>query len=610
MSLFERKNEEMLLKKNLDESVQLKATIKNAIIVEGHTEYVIQVERLLGPATEVRKSSRSKKDSEESPNCWNIQRRYNDFRNLQVTLLNMSGVDIPFPGKKMTGNLDREFIAARQASLQLYTNIVLEHHFIRTSLVVRRFFDPKNFSQNFQETALQNVSLAFRTNPRYEIIKSIPDIGWRAKKNYFQVCDRTDPKTERWLTWTDYGPDKYLDSKTLQSIVKSLQNMQHPSIGEIEHLEFFDHGGLVIRKYFQGLILRDLLTDANPKQGYLKKYCKQSKGKTFELNDLKQLSFQILGALKFLHEKGIAHGHLHSGNILVMQRRPYLIDIENYFLGGSSFLRQYAVLLKGPSSSLASFDLYCFGHILFEMSTGMQLQGPNCDGKLPNNLPDQLKSILETILSSESTKSSKYPNVESILIDSFFSGVSDPVAKKPYLKFSASTKEALAKAKEMSEERLREDYKKIKILAREKKRQEVLGSDEERRKRQMERKQKNPLPSDDVDGGPSVNGQSSGSLFQASLAAPPPPPPPQYFINQQAPPPPPPPPTSPMSQPPPPPPPPPSPMSPPPPPPPPSRASSSAGSGNARNALLGSITSFNKTGLKKTKVVDKSAPKI
>ena len=37
MSLFERKNEEMLLKKNLDESVQLKAVIKNAIIVEGHT---------------------------------------------------------------------------------------------------------------------------------------------------------------------------------------------------------------------------------------------------------------------------------------------------------------------------------------------------------------------------------------------------------------------------------------------------------------------------------------------------------------------------------------------------------------------------------------------
>ena len=43
-----------------------------------------------------------------------------------------------------------------------------------------------------------------------------------------QVLDRDDPKTERWLSWNDYGPDQKLDIKTLQSIAKSLQNLEVP----------------------------------------------------------------------------------------------------------------------------------------------------------------------------------------------------------------------------------------------------------------------------------------------------------------------------------------------------------------------------------------------
>ena len=41
-----------------------------------------------------------------------------------------------------------------------------------------------------------------------------------------QVIDREDPKTERWLSWNDFGPDKTLDTKTLQSVAKSLQNLE------------------------------------------------------------------------------------------------------------------------------------------------------------------------------------------------------------------------------------------------------------------------------------------------------------------------------------------------------------------------------------------------
>jgi|LakMenE01Jun11ns_1017448.scaffolds.fasta_scaffold8143063_1 hypothetical protein len=37
MSLFERKNEDELKKKNLDESATLRAFITNAVTVDGHT---------------------------------------------------------------------------------------------------------------------------------------------------------------------------------------------------------------------------------------------------------------------------------------------------------------------------------------------------------------------------------------------------------------------------------------------------------------------------------------------------------------------------------------------------------------------------------------------
>ena len=76
-------------------------------------EYVVQVERLFGPSHDHRRQQqRSKKLNEKDdpeiirPTTWTLQRRYTDFRNLHLLLQNnIAGLDIKFPGKKMTGNL-------------------------------------------------------------------------------------------------------------------------------------------------------------------------------------------------------------------------------------------------------------------------------------------------------------------------------------------------------------------------------------------------------------------------------------------------------------------------------------------------------------------------
>jgi len=64
----------------------------------------------------------------------------------------------------------------------------------------------------------------------------------------------------------------------------------------------------VIRKFYSGLVLRDIISGASPKSPFLKKYCKPHKAERFQLNDIKMISYQIINALKFLHNKGVAHG--------------------------------------------------------------------------------------------------------------------------------------------------------------------------------------------------------------------------------------------------------------------------------------------------------------
>lgn len=50
-----------------------------------------------------------------------------------------------------------------------------------------------------------------------------------------------------------------------------------------------------------------------------------------------------------------------------------LLDIENYIIGTPAFYRPYYVQ-HGKIHSMESVDVYCFGHVLFEMAMGYPLQ--------------------------------------------------------------------------------------------------------------------------------------------------------------------------------------------------------------------------------------------
>ena len=68
--------------------------------------------------------------------------------------------------------------------------------------------------------------MIFRSNPRFEIQKPLPEIGSRIRSLYFLVKDKEDPKTQKLLNWTDFGPYKAMDDRTLQSLGKSFSQIE------------------------------------------------------------------------------------------------------------------------------------------------------------------------------------------------------------------------------------------------------------------------------------------------------------------------------------------------------------------------------------------------
>ncbi|XP_075289197.1 PX domain-containing protein kinase-like protein isoform X8 [Opisthocomus hoazin] len=307
----------------LDDTVPLTAQIEASQSLHSHTEYIIRVQR--GVSAE---------------NSWQIVRRYSDF-DLLNNSLQISALSLPLPPKKLIGNMEREFIAERQKGLQAYLDVITTHHILSNCELVKKFLDPNSYSVNYTEIALQHVSMFFRSEPKWEVVEPLKDIGWRIRKKYFLMKIKNQPKERLMLSWADLGPDKYLSDKDFQYAVKLLSSCSHPYIYKITFATANESSALVIRPFSEKGTLKDLIYKAKPKDPFLKKYCNPKKIQGLELQQIKTYGRQILEVLKFLHEKGFPYGHLHSANVMLDGDTCKLLDLENSLLGLPSFYRSY-----------------------------------------------------------------------------------------------------------------------------------------------------------------------------------------------------------------------------------------------------------------------------
>ena len=330
-----------------------------------------------------------------------------------------------------------EFIAERQLALQQYINTILMNPILASSLPAKKFVDPESYNQSFHDVAVQNASLCLRTEGVYSLGQSLGAIGWRLRKHYFKATmksggtkqsqsqssgkhllqksssqshskllstanrdtsiETNQPKTSHsqsqsqsgsgsqcasqgpdqaefaTLTWCEYGPDKYIDEKEIQSILKSLVTIQHPFILPIEYVATNDSGALFVRKFYSRGSLKDQLCSSQPKNPFLSKYGNPKGRAPMPAKDIAIYGRQILEALRFLHSKGMPFGHVHAGNVVIVDGVARLLDIENFVLGVPSFYRPFFVQHSKIHSS-EIIDVYSFGHLLYEMSFGYPLQ--------------------------------------------------------------------------------------------------------------------------------------------------------------------------------------------------------------------------------------------
>ncbi|EPQ09102.1 PX domain-containing protein kinase-like protein [Myotis brandtii] len=531
-------------------------------------------------------------------NSWQIIRRYSDF-DLLNNSLQIAGLSLPLPPKKLIGNMDREFIAERQKGLQNYLNVITTNHILSNCELVKKFLDPNNYSANYTEIALQQVSMFFRSEPKWEVVEPLKDIGWRIRKKYFLMKIKNQPKERLVLSWADLGPDKYLSDKDFQCLIKLLPSCLHPYIYRVTFATANESSALLIRMFNEKGTLKDLIYKSKPKDPFLKKYCNPKKIQGLELQQIKTYGRQILEVLKFLHDKGFPYGHLHASNVMLDGDTCRLLDLENSLLGLPSFYRSYFSQFR-KINTLESVDVHCFGHLLYEMTYGRPPDAVPVDS-FPPAPSMAVEAVLESTLSCEACKNGM-PTVSRLLQMPLFSDVLLTTSEKPQFKIPTKLKEALRIAKECIEKRLIEEQKQIHQHRRLTRAQSHHGSEEERKKRKILARKKSKRSaienSEEHSAKYSNSNNSAGSGASSPLTSPSSPTPPSTAGISTLPPPPPPPPPPPAA------------------PLPPSstevatQLQPQAVNGMSRGALLSSIQNFQKGTLRKAETCDHSAPKI
>uniref|UniRef100_A0A8C4W7I1 PX domain containing serine/threonine kinase like n=1 Tax=Gopherus evgoodei TaxID=1825980 RepID=A0A8C4W7I1_9SAUR len=381
-------------------------------------------------------------EASQSLHSHTIVRRYSDF-DLLNSSLQISALSLPLPPKKLIGNMDREFIAERQKGLQNYLNVLTANHILSNCELVKKFLDPNNYSVNYTEIALQHVSMFFRSEPKWEVVEPLKDIGWRIRKRYFLMKSKNQPKERLMLSWADFGPDKYLSDKDFQCAVKLLPSCSHPYIYKITFATANESSALVIRPFNEKGTLKDLIYKVLP---FLKKYCNPKKFKT--------------------NTRGFPYGHLHSSNVVLDGDTCRLLDLENSLLGLPSFYRSYFSQFR-KINTLEGVDVHCFGHLLYEMTYGRPPDSIPVDG-FPPGPSASVVAVLESLLSCEALKNGM-PAMPTKL------------------------KEALKAAKECIEKRLTEEQKLIHQHRRLTRAQSHHGSEEEKKKRKILARKKSKL---------------------------------------------------------------------------------------------------------------------
>ncbi len=195
-------------KLEIDDTAPLTCTILTTDNSSGHVDYIMKVQRGF-----------------DQKYSWQINKRYNEFNDLYAQL-KLTNYELPLPPKKAFGNMKPEFLNTRQLGLQEFIDQILANLLLANSLPVKKFLDEENYFQNFQELALQHVSMYFRSESNWEVIEPLNQIGWRFRKQHVLLKNTETPNVKYILTWYEHGIDKILKENELKTIFQQFCSIQ------------------------------------------------------------------------------------------------------------------------------------------------------------------------------------------------------------------------------------------------------------------------------------------------------------------------------------------------------------------------------------------------
>ncbi|CAI9720648.1 Hypothetical predicted protein [Octopus vulgaris] len=262
----------------------------------------------------------------------------------------------------------------------------------------------------------------------YSDVQQLDDIGRREEKYWFLVHDSLLGR-KTLLSAIRYDPKMSLPfSQESQADLRIFdQYIKHPYIMPFIHIEFLleDDAIVVSRPFSPSGSLKDEIYQARCLDDHRDKY--NHNGQPLPLGQIQTYSSQILKALLHMQQKKLpVFSHLHSGNVILFNGTCRLTDTENIF-----FQKHYLLsplfrrkLTDTPDNSLS---VLMFGHLLFEMSTGMELEDtyPRVDEMTCCVYPT-VTNVLDFIFNNKSTQ---LPTLEELSNLSFFREVPHPALK-------------------------------------------------------------------------------------------------------------------------------------------------------------------------------------
>ncbi|KAJ8301213.1 hypothetical protein KUTeg_020200 [Tegillarca granosa] len=299
-----------------------------------------------------------------------------------------------------------------------------------------------------RDESWMNFQFYLRSHPQYGSAQQLGDIGSRLDKFWFKVQE-SKTKSDKLLSVANYNSKMPIqfNSPTRKILKDLLVLIQHPYIFPITDIDFASEQKLIIvvQQISPRGSLKDFIYQSHFTSNWQDKYGQRGKGLT--VKQIQLFGRQILEALLFLEEKGFpSHGHIHSGNIMYSNGCCRVSAIENAFLGFNSKL--FPLVSKKIKDSKHAMDSISFGHLVFEMCTGYELNSAHPE---PSHLATckntEVVKLLNFIFENEEKQ---YPTIQEICEQEFFQ-VGPLVELEQFnpapINFSSKMKSLLKKAK-------------------------------------------------------------------------------------------------------------------------------------------------------------------